>query len=38
MFNFSQWGWVFFAWGQLVITYIAYQLYLLWRLKKLEEN
>lgn len=38
MFNFSQWGWVLFSWSQLVIAYVAYQLYLVWRFKRLEEK
>ena len=33
--NWSQWHWVAFAWGQLIVAYLGYLLYLNWRSKKL---
>ncbi len=38
MFNgWTPWAWVFFAWGQLVVAYAGYLLYLRWRVKRLEK-
>ncbi len=33
--NWSQWHWVWFAWGQLILAYIGYILYLNWRYRRL---
>jgi hypothetical protein len=34
----SDWGWVFLAWGQLVVAYLGYVIYLNWRTKKLQDE
>jgi hypothetical protein len=34
----SDWGWVLIAWGQLVVVYLGYLLYLNWRAKKLQDE
>ena len=36
--NWSQWHWVAFAWGQLIVAYLGYLLYINWRNKKLNQQ
>lgn len=34
----SNWGWILLAWGQLVVFYVGYLLYLNWRLGNLKDD
>lgn len=34
----SQWGWVSFAWLEVVLAYLGYLLYLNWRSKRLKDK
>lgn len=36
--NISQWGWVAFAWIEVILAYIGYLMYLNWRAKKLKDK
>ena len=35
--NISQWGWVAIAWGELVLAYIGYLLYINWRERQVDK-
>ena len=36
--SWSAWGWVAFAWGQLILAYAGYLGYLNWRVRRLERE
>lgn len=36
--SWSAWGWVAFAWGQLIVAYVGYLGYLNWRVRRLERE
>lgn len=34
--HLTHWQWVWLAWGELIVAYVGYMLYLAWRRRRVE--